>query len=230
MAKKDNTHPLLQEIKNSAKDHQAFEQERGKTLIYGHALDIASKKLVNVDWNTACAMAKKGTLTIIGTNDVSDEEMSRMVELANSGELEFEEFDMRHRSTQDEINSYMEVVKANVGVHVAIIEDNISFTIPDFHPPKPQKIFYTKRNHLMSEHESIISDPNFFEIPYELESIDEMNAWIEKQGGGALFFPTNSIADLKESMKAKQSAVESNNNFFKYLNADHTKSKMKKGR
>ncbi|MDD4969833.1 MAG: hypothetical protein PHT07_10440 [Paludibacter sp.] len=64
MAHKDDTHPILQEIKNTAKDHQAFEKERGKDLIYGHALDIASKRLVNVDWNTACAMAKNGTLSL----------------------------------------------------------------------------------------------------------------------------------------------------------------------
>lgn len=64
MAKQDNPHPILQEIKNSAKDHQAFEKERGNDLIYGHALDIASKRLVNVDWNTACAMAKNGTLSL----------------------------------------------------------------------------------------------------------------------------------------------------------------------
>lgn len=361
MANKDDISPLLHEIKTDARHLQEQAKERGEDLIYGHALDQASKKLFNVDWNTACAMAKNGTLSlddkpiqrnplvethyagihegiyfphqfismtremeidtldgkgktiiipesvrpqnrheylsflsakpavaIIGTADVTDDEISKVVELANSGDLEFDVFDFTDNNNsmnRDENHADMDAIEANIGVRIQMnvsdqeepagsetrirqhqilhgvqsIEDFHStkkkgnaFVIPDFHPPKPQKIFYTKRNYLMNEHEAIFNDPDYEEIPYDLTTFEEMNEWVKKQGGGALFFPTNSIAGLKAQSGGEQTAVENNtntknilrseksgirsisgdqkNSFFKKLNANHSTKKMKKGR
>lgn len=274
MAKKDNTHPILQEIKNTAKDHQAFEKERGKDLIYGHALDIASKKLVKVDWNTACAMAKKGTLSMRGEpiikepicsvrfKDVRDggllphqiKAISRQIELgtfdsngkkimffdldpitkkiaegtreklkalAESGEM----IDTAGMNDDEIIKAFYDVINQNKAEYTPVlIPDNETQSSSDF-VAGPKKVFYSKRNPLIGEWENLLSDPNYEEIPYEIETFEEMGLWA-KNRSGTLFFPTASVADLQNLSEAQMKAIESNvsTNFLIANNkaADHS--------
>lgn len=62
MAKKDNLHPILSKIKTDAKHLQTLAKEKGEQLIYGHALDRASKRHGYEDWNTACGSVKNTAL------------------------------------------------------------------------------------------------------------------------------------------------------------------------
>lgn len=62
MAKKDNLHPILAKIKTDAKHLQILAKEKGEQLIYGHALDQASKRHGYEDWNTACGSVKNTAL------------------------------------------------------------------------------------------------------------------------------------------------------------------------
>lgn len=276
MAKKDDTHPILQEIKNAAKGHQAFEKERGKDLIYGHALDIASKKLVNVDWNTACAMAKKGTLSLddkpvktepmyqihfpnvregvlfphqikelsrqmeLGTfdgkgktirfpdidpltKDVAEATRETLRALVESGEMidttgmnddeiikafydlidqdkvaytpvliPVNEAHSYFDKTSDKIEDAMRYVRDGQETHILSGTQSLSDFVPG-----SKKVYYSKRNRLMSEWEDLLSDPHYEEIPYEIESFEEMGLWAKKHGG-TLFFPTSSIVDLRD--------------------------------
>jgi hypothetical protein len=282
MAKKDNTHPILQEIKNTAKDHQAFEKERGKDLIYGYALDVASKKLVNVDWNTACAMAKKGTLSmhdepietkpmygihfsvvregVLFPHQIKD--MSRQMELGmfdgkgktiifpdadpltkemaedtreklkalvesgemidtagmNDDEIVKAFYDLINKDkteytpvlipaneahsyfdkTSDKIEDAMRYVRDGQETHILSGTQSLSdFTLGS------KKVFYSKRNKLMSEYEDLLAEPGYEEIPYEIESFKEMGLWAKKHGG-TFFFPTSSIADLQNLSEAEK--------------------------
>lgn len=224
MAKKDDTHPILLEIKNTAKNHQAFEKERGKDLIYGHALDIASKKLVNVDWNTACAMAKKGTLSMhdepvdtesmfkINFPDVRDEEIIKtFYDLIDQDKAAYtpvlipaKEAHSYFDQTSTKIEDAMRYVRDGRETHVLSGTQSLS----DF-TPSSQKVFYSKRNRLMGEWETLLTDPNYEEIPYEIESFEEMGLWA-KNHGGILLFPTSSIADLRDLSEAQMEAIESN--------------------
>lgn len=290
MAKKDNTHPILQEIKNTAKDHQAFEKERGKDLIYGHSLDIASKKLVNVDWNTACAMAKKGTLSMhdepietkpmysIHFSDVREgvlfphqiKDMSRQIELGtfdgkgktiifpdadpltkemaedtreklkalvesgemidtagmNDDEIVKAFYDLINKDkteytpvlipaneaysyfdkTSDKIEDAMRYVRDGRETHILSGTQSLSDFVPG-----SKKVFYSKRNKFMSEYEDLLADPGYEEIPYEIESLEEMGLWA-KNRSGSLFFPTNSIADLRNLSETQKEVIESNVN------------------
>lgn len=56
-------------------------------------------------------------------------------------------------------------------------------------------IYYSMNNQLMSEYQSLINNPNSKEIPFGIESLEGMKAYIEDQGGGSLFYPTVSIRD-----------------------------------
>lgn len=275
MAHKDNAHPILQEIKNTAKDHQAFEKERGKDLIYGHALDIASKKLVNVDWNTACAMAKNGTLPAIDepfkqepivqihfpdvregvyfphqigymarqmelgtfdgkgktirfpdvdplTKEVAEATREQLKALVESGEMIdaagmnddeiikafYDVIDQNKEEytpvlipaneahsyfdkTSDKIEGALKHVREGLGTNILQVTQSLS----DF-APSSKKVFYSKRNHLMSEYVDLLKDPMYEEIPYEIETIEKMGSWA-KNNGGIFFYPTASIADLE---------------------------------
>lgn len=234
MAKKDNTHPILQEIKNTAKDHQAFEKERGKNLIYGHALDIASKKLVKVDWNTACAMAKKGTLSMRGesiTKEPIEAMNCQMIYrgFTGTGKTEHVRKYLSSHESKDvqealkslfersktidtdnkSIKTFYDVINQNKAEYTPVlIPDNETQSSSDF-VAGPKKVFYSKRNPLIGEWENLLSDPNYEEIPYEIESFEEMGLWA-KNRNGTLFFPTASVADLKNNNPAIAKSIEAN--------------------
>lgn len=65
MAKKYNTHPILQKIKTLARELQSNAKQSGSNLIYGHALDQASAQYGYKDWNTACGMSKSDPSLIL---------------------------------------------------------------------------------------------------------------------------------------------------------------------
>lgn len=262
MAKKDSTHPLLKEIKDLAKDHQTFEKERGKTLVYGHALDIASKKLLNVDWNTACAMAKNGTLTesnqkeqvsqipfpqganskTFGLVSIHSPEMREGVLFPHqiesmSRQMGGASFDGKSKTlivpefgaplpknVTDGIVGAFEILGGR-GLNTYTGTQSLS----DFglvSEPVYQKVFYSKRNQLMHEYEDLLKDPNYQEIPYEIETVKEMGLWA-KNHSGIFFYPTASIADLqnKSDMQVREIIEANFNTMFSITNtnnADHS--------
>lgn len=161
MAKKDNIHPVLQLIKSEAKELQVSAKSEGKILIYGHALDQASKLHGYKDWNTACGLA-----------------CNTDVLAANRPPKLFIDTES-HPPLSDKERELYEMC-APLGRS----EQN------------NKKVYYSKRNHLMDEYADLLNDPMYEEIPYEIETIEEMSLWVKKRGGG-LFYPTASIADLK---------------------------------
>lgn len=175
MAKKDNTLPILQEIKNTAKHLQSSAKAKGENLIYGHALDQASKQHGYKDWNTACGMVNSATVTS------EEKPLSTMSENLYRN--------MPGYSNEGLVGSQR---LGDFGVEV-------------------RKMFYTKRNHLMDEHGDLLNDPLYQEIPYEIDSFEEMGLWA-KNHGGTLFFPTASVADLRNLSEAEKESIESNFN------------------
>lgn len=79
-----------------------------------------------------------------------------------------------------------------------------------------QKVYYSLKNQLMTEHQNIIDAPNSFEIPEEINTIEQMNSYA-KENGGILFYPTNSIADLKNDLHVNQEAILANCNTAMFL-------------
>lgn len=73
-----------------------------------------------------------------------------------------------------------------------------------------KKIFYVKSNPLMSEHQNIIDSPNSEAVPEEYcGSIESISAYVRERGG-SLFFPTNSVADLKNLSDEQKEKMEPN--------------------
>jgi len=83
------------------------------------------------------------------------------------------------------------------------------------------KIYYSLKNQLMSEHQNIIDAPNSFEIPKEVNTLEKMNLYA-KENGGILFFPTNSIADLKDDSHVIQEAILANCNTTFFLKKEES--------
>lgn len=205
MAKKDNTHPHLLEIKTLAKQLQSDAKQSGTNLVYGHALDQASTQYGYKDWNTACGQVGKANQyesAVLHRGLLLDMETNLPL-----NERERELYAMCGPLSAIEHSKAIEKALKDVRVRGEVIVGTQS--LEDF-GVSPKKIFYVKNNPLMSEHQNIIDNPNNEAVPEEYcGSIESIDAYVREKGG-SLFFPTNSVADLRNLSDEQKKAIGSN--------------------
>lgn len=190
MAKKDNTHPVLQMIKSEAKELQASAKAEGNTLVYGHALDQASRKHGYKDWNSACGL----------TGDNQDR-MSYV--LGEEGSIPLTDREVEVYEMSGALSKAISDTRKGGGLIVG------TQTVEDFTHSK-HKTYYSPFNQFMHEYPNIQSDPNYEAIPAErCESFEDMCSFVREKNG-SLFYPSNSAADLKNLSEDQGEAIESN--------------------
>lgn len=204
MAKKDNTHPRLLEIKTLAKQLQSNAKQSGLNLVYGHALDRASAQYGYKDWNTACGVINVEYSDLIRMADEACKKMRGRGETL-TGALFFQPDLLNTAEHSKVIEKGLKDFR--VGEEVIVGTQSLE----DFGLSR-KKMFYVKSNPLMSEHQSIIDNPNSEAVPEEYcGSIESINDYVREKGG-SLFFPTNSIDDFKNLSDEQKNAIESNVN------------------
>lgn len=190
MAKKDNTHPVLQMIKSEAKELQASAKAEGNTLVYGHALDQASRKHGYKDWNSACGL----------TGDNQDR-MSYV--LGEEGSIPLTDREVEVYEMSGALSKAISDTRKGGGLIVG------TQTVEDFTHSK-HKTYYSPFNQFMHEYPNIQSDPNYEAIPAErCESFEDMCSFVREKNG-SLFYPSNSAADLQGLSEDQKDAIESN--------------------
>ncbi|TDA65782.1 hypothetical protein E0765_04690 [Sulfuricurvum sp. IAE1] len=190
MAKKDNTHPVLQMIKSEAKELQASAKVEGNRLVYGHALDQASRQHGYKDWNSACGLA-------------GDNQNRMKYVMGEEGSVPLGDHEVEMYEMSGALSKAISGTRKGGGLMVG------TQTAEDFTHSK-HKTYYNPFNQFMHEYPDIQGDPNYEAIPAErCESFEDMCSFVREKNG-SLFYPSNSVADLRNLSKEQREAIEAN--------------------
>lgn len=243
MATNNNIHQTLKNIKQSAKEIQSKAKISGTDMIYGHALEIASKEAGFKDWNTACAAvnievdpitAKHTTpkthkhQILTGTQSLEDFSIAK-----RKGVTSF--YDLLSKTAEDNgvnpiisIQSIADIALKNEPVTDGYDKEKflevLECTFSALLTGGRKSIFPIDMTQLLSQ----LSDSHKIDPETLLHEINDMG----RKYNIGIMIQTNSIDDLKatpEKTPIETTDGEIRNNratpFFKQLNTQHNKKK-----